>query len=133
MEFRPRLSDELARRRQRNPHYSLRAFARDLGTDHATLSQILRERRPLSSRMITALGRRLGIERAGLTACRVQQDAAAVVRLISSGNFQPNTRWIAIRTGLPIDSVNAALQSLLSRRVLVMKSPSSWKFKKSHA
>lgn len=133
MQFRQRLSEEFARRRERNSHYSLRAFARDLGTDHATLSQILRERRALSSRMVTALGNRLRIDRADLTTNRIQQDASAVARLISSGNFQPNARWIAVRSGLPIDSVNAALQLLLARRVLIMKSPKSWRLTKSHA
>ena len=36
-------------------------FARDLVTHHATLSQILRGRRPLSARMVALFGRRLGL------------------------------------------------------------------------
>jgi len=39
--FRRRLSDELARRAERNPGYSLRAFARALRTDPGALSRIL--------------------------------------------------------------------------------------------
>jgi transcriptional regulator with XRE-family HTH domain len=42
------LKRELTRRQARNPRYSLRAFARDLDCDHATLSQWLRGTRELS-------------------------------------------------------------------------------------
>jgi len=45
------LEAELAKRRRRNPRYSLRAFARDLATNHMSLSQILRGRREVSVRM----------------------------------------------------------------------------------
>jgi len=46
--FRLRLQAELARRCAGNPRYSLRAFARRLGVDHSTLSQLLRGRRALT-------------------------------------------------------------------------------------
>src|SRR3954447_4692041 len=42
------LRRELGRRQDRNSRYSLRAFARDLACDHATLSQWLRGARPMS-------------------------------------------------------------------------------------
>lgn len=41
MDLRQTLTAELGQRQRRNPRYSLRAFARDLGTDHVTLSQAL--------------------------------------------------------------------------------------------
>jgi len=40
-DFRARLRDELARRRQVNRRYSVRAFADLLAVDHSTLSQVL--------------------------------------------------------------------------------------------
>lgn len=58
-DFPDRLRRELAQRCARNPRYSLRAFARYLEIDHATLSQILRRRRSVSARMIRRLGGRL--------------------------------------------------------------------------
>lgn len=113
-------------RQQRNPRYSLRAFARDLWTDHATLSQILRGRRRLSARMAMAFGRRLGIEDSVLTDVGVRQNAVAITRLVRSREFRPNSRWIAIRTGIPLDAVNAALTHLLSNGILVMRSAQNW-------
>ena len=44
------LKDELARRSERNPHYSLRAFARSLGMSHTVLSLVLSGKRPLSKK-----------------------------------------------------------------------------------
>jgi plasmid maintenance system antidote protein VapI len=130
MNFRQELEGELLRRRRRNPNYSLRAFARDLRTDHATLSQILRGRRPLSARMTTMLGRRLGFGPSTLLEASIRQNAAAIVRLVQSGNFQPNCRWIAVRTGLPIDAVNVALTQLLRDGFLVMRSAECWAIRK---
>jgi transcriptional regulator with XRE-family HTH domain len=130
MNFRQELERELALRRRRNPSYSLRAFARDLRTDHATLSQILRGRRMLSARMTIALGRRLGFGTSTLVDAGVRQNAVAIVRLVRSGDFQPNSRWIAIRTGIPIDAVNVALTQLLRDGCLVMRSVGCWAIRK---
>lgn len=56
------LQAELASRCSRNPQYSLRAFARHLGLDHATVSQLLRGRRRLTPRTIRRIGVRLGLD-----------------------------------------------------------------------
>src|ERR1700744_175480 len=42
------LRRELVARIERNPHYSLRAFARDLGVTHAYLSMLINGKRRLS-------------------------------------------------------------------------------------
>src|SRR5258708_1196779 len=60
--FRDALRTDFFARRQRNARYSLRAFARFLGVDHSTLSQILRSRRSLSPVMVSRLGRKLGLD-----------------------------------------------------------------------
>ncbi len=62
------LRAELTRRCARNPSYSLRAFARALDVDHATLSQMLRGRRTLTREAIEQLGARLGLAREGIEA-----------------------------------------------------------------
>ena len=126
MNLRAALRTEFSARRQRNARYSLRAFARFLGVDHATLSQILRGRRSLSPRMATRLGRRLGLAPALVAEARQQQTAEAVLRLTRSPAFQPNSRWIATRTGLPLDAVNSALDRLLRHGDLVMESAARW-------
>ena len=48
-----------------NPHYSLRAFAKYLAIDHATISQVVGAR-PLTARTILRLGTRLGLERCAI-------------------------------------------------------------------
>jgi uncharacterized protein (TIGR02147 family) len=61
--FRLFLQSELGRRCAKNPQYSMRAFAKYLGVDHASLSQLLRGKRALTARMILKLGTRLGLDR----------------------------------------------------------------------
>jgi hypothetical protein len=127
MNLADRLRREFAERRRRNPHYSLRAFARDLATSHASLSQILREQRRVSLRLALRLGRRAGIAAEEISAwCATQLDEL-VLRAIRSGSFQPASRWIAVRTGLPLDEVNGALVRLLRRGAITMESPKNWR------
>jgi transcriptional regulator with XRE-family HTH domain len=59
--FKSKLLNVLAERCQRNPRYSLRSFARSLGISHGALSEILSNRRPLSSKMVSRLGTSLGM------------------------------------------------------------------------
>src|SRR5687767_10221213 len=66
--FRMILQSELARRCADNPNYSLRAFARWLGLDHATLSQLLGGRRRTTGATIRRLGARLKVPRGSITA-----------------------------------------------------------------
>lgn len=55
------MQDELVRRCQGNPSYSLRAFARSLGYDFSALSKILRGDRPAGKKVIQSLGSKLGL------------------------------------------------------------------------
>jgi transcriptional regulator with XRE-family HTH domain len=127
VQFRERLQAEFAQRQRRNTRYSLRAFARDLGTDHSTLSQLLRGRRAFSPRTVTLLGRSLGLSRAAMIDACIEQNAQTIMQLVRSASFQPNSRWIATRTGIPIDAVNAALDRLLRERQLQMQTIHHWK------
>ena len=61
LRFRQRLLEELATRRRRNPRYSLRAVATFLGTDHSTLSQILRGARKAPVGPVRRWGKKLGM------------------------------------------------------------------------
>jgi transcriptional regulator with XRE-family HTH domain len=124
--FRTALNLEFRRRSERNPRYSLRAFARDLGSDHATISQILRGRRTLSSRMVRQLGSRLRLDPSSIANASEQQTAESVLRLAQSPGFRVQSRWIATRTGLSVDAVNIAIQRLLRDGDLVMASSTCW-------
>ena len=127
MRFRELLGDEYARRREANPRYSLRAFARFLGLDHSTLSQLMRGRRRLTSRAILRIGRRLGVSDAVMLACAASENDDAVLRAVGRSSFRPDSRWLAVHTGLPIDEVNVSLQRLLYCRALTMVSHTTWR------
>jgi uncharacterized protein (TIGR02147 family) len=56
------LRSELSERSRRNPHYSIRAFARSAGIHSSTLSALLNGRRVLTVKTARGLLERLGVE-----------------------------------------------------------------------
>lgn len=126
MGFQQMLSAELSIRQQRNARYSLRAFARDIGLEHATLSQLLRGRRRLTPRSVRRIGRRLGLSSAEVERLCIEQDARAILGLVATPGFRTNTRWIAMRTGIAIDAVQLALQHLLHTNAIHMTAIDRW-------
>jgi DNA-binding transcriptional regulator YdaS (Cro superfamily) len=149
--FRLLLQSELARRCSRNPQYSLRSFAHQLGVDPSTLSQWLRHRRALTSRVIETIGQQLGLSTERVRAyidfemrCpspnAAQADqltpdtvaalehpyAFAILELIHVADFTPDSRWIAERLGLDVDTTNVMLHRLVSLGLLRMQSRNVW-------
>jgi uncharacterized protein (TIGR02147 family) len=154
--FRLYLQAELARRCAGNPQYSLRAFARHLGIDHATLSQLLRCKRRFTRDTIERLGNRLGLDAhvlADYIACEdqtghlrrsagalqeVQQLAHDTANLISDWyhlsilellqlpQFQADSRWIARVLGITPDEVNIAVTRLVRLGLLQMRACDRW-------
>jgi uncharacterized protein (TIGR02147 family) len=154
--FRLFLQAELGRRCAKNRQYSLRAFAKYLVIDHATLSQLLRGNRPLTARTIVRLGTRLGLKRPEIdryaahptyrrsesanesTLGTVQQlasDAAdvvglwyhyAILELTRLHHFKPNTCWIARVLEITPDEVNLALSRLIRLGLLEMVDRDRW-------
>ena len=116
MSFCAFLRSELARRTSLNRRYSLRAFARSLGVDHSTLSQILRGRRTLTPATIRRLAAAL---RAG--ACDF-----AILELAARGHCPADSRALAEVLGVSIDEINVALQRLLRLRLLAMTGAAKW-------
>jgi uncharacterized protein (TIGR02147 family) len=161
--FRLFVQAELGRRCAKNPHYSLRAFAKYLAIDHATLSQLLRGKRPLSARTIVRLGTRLGLERAAIDRYAAQAtytrsepasesmlsdmqqlaaDAAnvigdwyhyAILELTRLHHFKPDTRWIARVLDITPDEVNLALTRLIRLGLLEMADRGCWVDKSGNA
>jgi hypothetical protein len=115
--FRLYLQSEFDRRRAGNPRYSLRAFARALGTDHSTLSQILRARRVLTRRTVRGYASRLRLNRSETAQYSLE---SALLALVRRRRFRPDSRAIAARLGVTPDEVNVALQRLVRLRILVM-------------
>jgi transcriptional regulator with XRE-family HTH domain len=125
MDLRACLRDEFERRRTRNSRYSLRAFARRLGVHHTTIARILGGRHRLTARRIAALGARLGLSAREIGAAHLHEHQRLVASLVESADFRADSRWLATRSGLAVDAVNVALQSLLRERRVVM-TPTAW-------
>jgi uncharacterized protein (TIGR02147 family) len=154
--FRLHLQTELGRRCAGNPQYSLRAFAKYLVIDHATLSQLLRCKRRFTQATIEKLGKRLRLDdsliagyvaweqqasqlaESAATLHEVQQlarDTAnlisdwyhfAILELIHLPQFKPDTRWIARVLEITPDECNVALTRLMRLRLLEMKATDCW-------
>jgi transcriptional regulator with XRE-family HTH domain len=62
------LRERLRAAKGRNSRFSPRSFAKQLGIDHSTLSQVLRNRRRLSARDLQAVGGRIGLSEAAIHA-----------------------------------------------------------------
>jgi plasmid maintenance system antidote protein VapI len=124
--FREVVAAEFARRQNHNPRYSLRAYARVLRVHHATLSRLLNNARPVPSRTIALIGPRLGLSPSQLQAMIGAEDAAAVILGIQRRSFRPDSRWLASVSGIPVDRVNVALDSLIRGRRLQMRSTTHW-------
>lgn len=141
--FRAHLQAELARRCAANLQYSLRAFARDLGVNHATLSQVLRGERPLTTRSIVELGTALrlpddvvqthcaneplsvsGSREGAAMLARIAAEVIsewhhfALLELTHLESFKPDVRWISQVLNISTDEVAGALSRLLRLRLL---------------
>jgi uncharacterized protein (TIGR02147 family) len=62
LDYRPWLCEEFTKRCQRNPSYSIRAFANLLGVNSSSLSQILAGKRKISSKMLASFIDKIGAE-----------------------------------------------------------------------
>lgn len=62
MQFQERLLAELSQRQAKNPAYSMRAFAAQLGLSPTLLSQLLSGSRPLTHRTASLVANRLGLD-----------------------------------------------------------------------
>jgi uncharacterized protein (TIGR02147 family) len=140
---------------RRNPRFSLRAFAKQLGMDHSTLSQVLKSQRRLSARTLSAVGKRLGLAEETVRAysknARKSHASAdppkrprsyhfdldtfqflsvwyhyAILELIAVDGFKTDSRWIAKALGIGVDDVNIAIQRLLRLGLLEMQARDRW-------
>lgn len=153
--FQERLRRELEARRRVNARYSLRAFAAFLGTDHSTLSQVLRSQRPIPAASLRRWGSKLSMTREEIavylaaehvpdegTIGRQEQlrhwtaEALAIaadrihwqiLQLLPSRAFRPDTRWIARQIGATVDQVNVALSRLLRLQLLEIGPAGQWR------
>jgi transcriptional regulator with XRE-family HTH domain len=124
--FRIILQTEFDRRRATNPRYSLRSFARSLSVDHSALSQILRGKRRLTARSVRALGRRLRLSASAIDEHCAAEHETAVLAALHRPSFRADSRWLSSMVGISVDDVNVTLQRLLRKRMVSMRSHTSW-------
>jgi transcriptional regulator with XRE-family HTH domain len=120
------LCNEFERRRRSNRRYSLRSFARALGIDHSTLSQLLRGKRRVTPAILRTLGNRLSLAPAHIDELCALETDALVLGALARSDFRPNARWLAIRLGISIDDINIALQHLLRTGAMAMTARDTW-------
>ncbi|RZA06617.1 MAG: TIGR02147 family protein [Proteobacteria bacterium] len=150
-DFRSFLQQELIRRCDRNPNYSLRSFAKTLAISSSALSAILNGKRPLTEKTTLRLGAALGLAGesirefrqaarpgAGAESADVQQltfDAFAVVsewyhfailELIRTKSFRPDPAYVARALGLTRSQVNAAVERLQRTGLLEIRADGTW-------
>ena len=154
-QFQQRLEQEFRDRRQKNPRYSLRAFASFLDTDHSTLSQILRNKRSVPIAQLRQWAKRLGMtseETSAFIAAEHLPDPATlkrqqqlrhwtaealavindrshweIVRLAGTRGFKASSRTVADELGVSVDQVNVALSRLLRLGMLALVAGGTWK------
>jgi transcriptional regulator with XRE-family HTH domain len=121
MSFTVYLQDELARRRGRNRRYSIRAFAQALGTDHSSLSQVLRGRRRLTDAAAGRYARALGLDdgQASLLIELSAFDRCLLAAIRQTG--ATSTPALARAVSATVDEVNVSLQRLLRLSMLDMR------------
>lgn len=149
------LRERLHTTKLRNPRFSLRAFAKRLGVDHSTLSQVLRGRRALSAHDLAVVGKRMGLSERAIREHQLvskkrpltksssevirgyQLDLDtfqllsawhhyAILELVAVRGFKADSRWIAGTLDIPVEEVNIALQRLLRLGLLEMAKRNRW-------
>lgn len=128
------LASEFRRRKEANPAFSLRAFAKQLDVPPGRLSELLSGKRRLNTRLASRFGQRLGISPAKVKALsmpneRADQDHAlmeedtfqviadwehiALLSLVETEGFRNDARWIARRLGVSPVEARDSMERLL--------------------
>ncbi len=125
------LAEKLAERRRKNPSYSLRRFSRFLGFSHASLSQVLSGKRPLTLKGANKITERLALspeesgrlskmlqKERGISALSEQKAKASDFTILEMDQFHLISDWYhyAILSLLEIPGVKAD-SATISRRL----------------
>lgn len=133
------LQRELVRRISDNPRYSLRSFANACNTSPGALSAILSKKRKLTEKTKTRIIDSLGLTLKDFTWLQDTKEILpldqmavasewyhfAILELIKTVDFKPNTKWIAQRFDLNIKEVEVAAERLI-RLGLLKVSEDKW-------
>lgn len=146
-DFRIFLHREFLQRCQANKNYSLRAFARDIGIDHSTLSQILRGKRVITMKAYQRLSEKFDLTQTQNDAFietikkNIRKDEAgfleiqstmfqlisewyhfAIFELVTVRSFEANATWISKALSITEAEASAALDRLIKVGLVRMTS-----------
>lgn len=149
--FRQYLQEELSERSEKNPAYSIRSFAKSLDLEPSSLAQILAGKRPLTDKMCSRIGTKLGLSplkvRALMNAKALKADDNfskfnklsddafrviadwhyyAILELIQVDGFKPDVKWIAHTLDLPFSKVLQAVDRLKRLNYLEITDRGKW-------
>lgn len=148
-EFRTLLREHLSKKTKANPGYSLRSFARQLGVPASTLSMMMSGRCPITTKFIEKVGAKLKLQEDKIQCLQLnllsekliknnQMSSLefidherfavisdwyhyAILNLIRTKGFRPQTKWIAGRLGISIGDVQTAIERLQKVGLLDIK------------
>lgn len=147
-DFRLYLQNELVRRCQINPQYSLRAFARSLNVSSSALSAMLNGKRPITERTKNRLCLALDLspeeiqkfsqkEKKNVTSyTQLTLDTFALIsdwyyfailELVKIDSFKSDASWVAQRLGITKSEVNIAIERLIRLEMIEVDSEGNWK------
>ena len=133
------LISEFEKRRKKNPAYSLRAFARDVGISKTSLGDVINGHRKLSQQNINILGERLGLNETQVGALKSDLQSVSVMRDVIEGDelkliedwhylailslakikdARCSAEWISERLGIPLEMATISLNELLERKLI---------------
>ncbi len=140
--FKGYLEAQLNKRCEKNPYYSLRAFAQFLDIDHSTLSQMIRGKRKITPAMQQRLGSKLGLGPKELKQfdptlnySEVMLDLFeitsewyyfAIMELMVVNDFRPDPKWISERLGVEIGEIKSAILRLVNAGFISIDSDGNW-------
>lgn len=144
------LNQELARRCERNPRYSLRSFAKAIGVSPANLSLVMNGKRDISKRTakkilervdLNAKDSALFLRQTGqkdllpaenISLAEIERlchwQCYAILSLMQTPDFISDETWIAQRLGVSVHEIRASVQALTETGVLITKGD-RWKIK----
>ena len=143
--FRNYVQEEYLRRKERNPGYSLRSFAKQLKIDVGSLSQFLNGRRQYGFKKLSQLALSLGLDSQHAEKLFANDDKmklefieldrlhliskwyyAGILECLALDGFEPNPIWIAGKLNLSVSVINVALNQLFTAGVLKIQADGTW-------
>jgi len=147
--FRLYLQAELLKRCEKNPRYSLRAFARSLDIHHSSLSRILRGHRSLTKKKFLQIVNSLNLGPSEIEKFTQHKSSRAphnefkdlpldvfivisewyhdaILELTRLKNFQPHPGWISRILGITVNEANIAIERLVRLELIEVRTDGRW-------